>query len=97
LGIDPQEAFPDTRVTLDPGDVLLAYTDGLSEARSPGRDMWGTGGLDAALLGCSCDPPVLLDNLVDALDAHTHAAPADDDRTVVAIKFGRADDDASPS
>ena len=86
LGIEAEETFADAAVTLDPGDVVVVYTDGLTEARSPARDMWGTAGLDAALAACSCAPRELLDGLIDRLNAYTHGARAEDDRTAVAIK-----------
>jgi anti-sigma regulatory factor (Ser/Thr protein kinase) len=33
LGVDPEQGYPVTRFTLDPGDVLLLCTDGLVETR----------------------------------------------------------------
>ena len=86
LGIDPGERFEDAAVTLDPGDVVVAYTDGITEARSPTRGMWGVEGLDAALLGCSCDPAGLVDDLIARLGGFTGGDRAEDDRTVVAVK-----------
>lgn len=86
LGIDPQEVFPDTEVTLEPGDVVVAYTDGITESRSPTREMWGTAGMDASLLGCSCEPQALIDDLIDELQRYTHNAKPADDRTIVAMK-----------
>lgn len=36
LGIEPGESFEQRRLTLDPGDLLLVYTDGLADSRPPG-------------------------------------------------------------
>ncbi|QNE22726.1 SpoIIE family protein phosphatase [Kribbella qitaiheensis] len=42
IGILPSSQFPLTDVTLGPGDMLLLYTDGLTEARVNGkRDLYG--------------------------------------------------------
>ncbi len=42
IGILPDSKFPPTDLTLDPGDLLLLYTDGLIEARvGGGRDLYG--------------------------------------------------------
>ena len=87
LGIDPSERYPDTEATLEPGDVLVVYTDGITESRSPTREMWNVAGLDDALSRCSCDPRALLDNLLAQLNDFTrHSAPGDD-RTVVTMKL----------
>ncbi len=86
LGIDPEEQFPDTEVVLDPGDVLVAYTDGLTEARAPSREMWGTQGMDDSLLGCSCDPVTLVEDIIGELERYTRGTPAEDDRTMVVAK-----------
>ena len=40
IGILPSSKFPQTDVTLEPGDMLLLYTDGLTEARVNG-DFYG--------------------------------------------------------
>lgn len=36
LGIEPDEEFRQQRLSLRPGDLLLVYTDGLVDSRSPG-------------------------------------------------------------
>ena len=86
LGIDPHEVFENSTVTLEPGDVLVAYTDGITESRAPAGDMFGVTGLDETLLGCSCDPKTLISDLVDELSRYTHDTPPGDDRTIVAMK-----------
>ncbi|GAA0937408.1 SpoIIE family protein phosphatase [Kribbella koreensis] len=48
IGILPSSQFPQTEITLDPGDLLLLYTDGLTEARVNGqRDLYGPEALRA--------------------------------------------------
>ena len=88
LGIDAHEAYPDAEATLEAGDVLVLYTDGFTEARDPGRGMWGTEGLDAALADCSCSPQGLVDAVVRGVTAYTGGADVQDDRTLVAVKVG---------
>lgn len=64
--------FAETRVHLDPGDLLLAYTDGVTEARDP-RDlaMFGEARLRAAVAVAAAagqQPAVLIDRVLRAVD-----------------------------
>ena len=45
LGVDQNALYSDQTLTLAPGDTLLLYTDGLSEAGPTRRDLLGTAGL----------------------------------------------------
>ena len=51
LGVDPQGDYEAGRVVLEPGCVLLLYTDGISEARKD-RTMLGTEGVIKELDDC---------------------------------------------
>jgi serine phosphatase RsbU (regulator of sigma subunit) len=41
LGVDPELHYRSCRVTLDPGDALLLYTDGVNEARNASGELYG--------------------------------------------------------
>ena len=45
LGVDGNAVYTDGTLTLTPGDILLLYPDGLSEAGPTRRDLLGTAGL----------------------------------------------------
>lgn len=51
-GVDAEVDFLEVRVALGPGDSLLLYTDGASEARRGGR-LLGVDGLGDRLAGCA--------------------------------------------
>jgi len=55
VGLLDDPRFVTAQVRLDPGDTLLFYTDGLTEARVPGtvRDRFGEESLLASLRGCA--------------------------------------------
>jgi sigma-B regulation protein RsbU (phosphoserine phosphatase) len=80
-GCDRGEPF-----TLAPGDVLLLYTDGVTEARDRDRVLFGTDRLGAALADArDAPPPEILRGLREAVRRFTgQAAPTqrrDDDGT----------------
>jgi phosphoserine phosphatase RsbU/P len=67
IGILPSSEFPQTDVTLEPGDMLLLYTDGLTEARVNGtRDLYGPEALRALATQYAGTSPTAL---VEALSA----------------------------
>lgn len=77
-------------LTLSPGDTIVLYTDGITEAFGPGRagdrEMFGIERLDAALVGCSGEPECVVDSVHAALYEHTHSRDRDDDQTLVALR-----------
>ncbi|MFG0326191.1 MAG: PP2C family protein-serine/threonine phosphatase [Phycisphaerales bacterium JB037] len=87
LGITDDIAQPVDRVTFNPGDTLVLYTDGITEAFNPERQMFGTDGLDATLLDCSGDPDCVIDSVHSALFRHTGVRTRDDDQTLVALRY----------
>ncbi|XAL99139.1 SpoIIE family protein phosphatase [Phycisphaeraceae bacterium D3-23] len=89
LGIQPDVASADAaKITLEPGDVLLVSTDGLFEAMSPAGEQYGIDRLTRTLVSAIDQPAAdILKTLRHELDRFTQAAPADDDRTAVVVKF----------
>lgn len=51
LGVEPDAVYEEGRITLEPGSVLLLYTDGISEARR-GVKMLGPEGIEEQLAVC---------------------------------------------
>jgi sigma-B regulation protein RsbU (phosphoserine phosphatase) len=87
LGVVPGAAFAAGTVALAPGDTLVLYTDGLSEA--PGADGAEFGdGLDAALAAAAAGTAeATLARLVAAHAAFASGADAEaDDLTLVAVR-----------
>lgn len=86
LGIDADLGVHTAAVRLDMGDTLVLYTDGITEAFSPGREMFGVLRLDAALMACSGKPECAVDSIHRALYSHTGVMDRDDDQTLVIIQ-----------
>lgn len=70
---------------LAPGDLLYAYTDGLTEAENFDGEMWGARRLEDFLLRTDIDAPKL-PALIDAVLEHVNLAPASDDISVLELE-----------
>jgi sigma-B regulation protein RsbU (phosphoserine phosphatase) len=87
LGIFPEpQVYPEKTVEFIPGDQIILYTDGITEAHNPDGQMFGTSRLDLALSNCGVSAKGLLQEVLDHLDGFTAGRPADDDRTLVVAK-----------
>ncbi len=96
-GIDDAASFPlgifepfeieAGSLTLGVNDTIVLYTDGITEAFSAEREMFGVDRLDAALTGCSGNPDCVIDSVHTALYEHTRARTRADDQTLVAIRY----------
>ena len=84
LGIDGDETYDQAEVTLQLGDALLFYTDGITEARSAAGGMYGTDHLDAVLRPAPANAEELLARVLSDLADFTGETPAADDRTLLA-------------
>jgi sigma-B regulation protein RsbU (phosphoserine phosphatase) len=88
IGLFPSAGFRAATVTLQPGDLLVAYTDGISEAMNPQDEEWGEQRLieDAqACIGLSARETV--ERLMISADAFASGAPQYDDMTLVVMRL----------
>ena len=88
LGIVAGQDYGEAVVQLEPGDHLLLYTDGITEATDPDGRMYGTERLDATLAHCSGDAAGIVARLLDDLDGFVAGTPAADDQTLLAARVG---------
>ena len=95
LGIVPDQAYDQATVELHAGDLLLLYTDGITEAMAPARDgsreLFGTDRLDALLVDC-CGGRLSAAACVDRVraavaDFAVIAGPPADDQTIIALRW----------
>ena len=83
------EDFPYAQetVTLERGDLVLIFSDGVSEAMDSSGEQLGEGPIQEVLKKYhGGDPEELKDALIAAVRAHAAGAPQADDITVVVVK-----------
>jgi len=84
LGVRPDQAFSAGEGTLERGDSIFAFTDGLVEARNPTGEAFGAERLRDALRAHNTSAATLVGGVMDALTAFTRQAEAHDDVTLLA-------------
>lgn len=82
-----------SEVSLEPGDRVLFFTDGLSEAESPDQREWGVEGVESAFRAASYDASgarrtaeATLQAFLEAFREHCGGRPVHDDVTVVLLE-----------
>jgi sigma-B regulation protein RsbU (phosphoserine phosphatase) len=87
LGVFPEAVYESSSVTLHASDILLLYSDGVTEARSPEGEEYGEERLEAFLREHrALAPGDLVNALISEVESFTNAAQLADDVTVVVIR-----------
>lgn len=95
VGLLPDAEYSQATLQLHPGDVLLAFTDGISEAMNHDEEEWGEDNMLASarqLLNrpeCTTTADQLLTCIFDAADKFTAGAPQHDDMTLLVCTISR--------
>jgi sigma-B regulation protein RsbU (phosphoserine phosphatase) len=90
LGIQEAQTYGQTTITLQRGDLLLLYTDGITEAMAPlkgapSRQLFGTDRLDQLLLQCA-GAADCISQIQTEITAFAEQALPTDDQTLIAIR-----------
>lgn len=89
LGIIEGIPFVEQATVLEPGDGLLLYTDGVSEAMDVDQAIFGDARLCQLMDGqAGRDGQALVDTVIGAVREFAHGAEQSDDITLLALRFG---------
>ncbi len=87
IGLLPNMRYEEQSVIMEPGDLLLAYIDGISEAMTEKEEEWGEERMLQATEGVSRDSADdVLQRVFTAADEFTGKAPQHDDMTLLVLK-----------
>ncbi|MFG0313644.1 MAG: PP2C family protein-serine/threonine phosphatase, partial [Phycisphaerales bacterium] len=90
LGVlDERPKRTEASVVLEPGDLIVIYSDGITEARSPAGEYFGEGRLDSALreLPEYPLPEMAIDAINEAVRGFAGVGPPCDDQTLLAVRW----------
>jgi sigma-B regulation protein RsbU (phosphoserine phosphatase) len=94
VGLLPDAEYAQATIPMHPGDALLAFTDGISEAMTRDEEEWGEDRMIATAQqrlsqpDCTHTARQLLDCILAAADKFTSGAPQHDDMTLLVCTFG---------
>ena len=88
IGVNKKARYQNREFSLEPGDCLFVYTDGVPEATSASGEMFGTERLAKTLnLHADAAPDTLIHQVHANLDAFADGAPQFDDITMLSLKY----------
>jgi sigma-B regulation protein RsbU (phosphoserine phosphatase) len=86
VGLVAQPGFTCKALQLHPGDLLFAYTDGVTNARSPADELFSRDRLISLLTHPAGSETELVEKIKTALTAHIGPAPPEDDITILTLQ-----------
>jgi sigma-B regulation protein RsbU (phosphoserine phosphatase) len=86
LGAFPGIEYEESRVRLEPGDVLVLYTDGVTETEDASGKQFGEDGLERLINDCNgCSAETIVERIRAAVDLHGEGS-AGDDMTLIVVR-----------
>lgn len=88
LGMIQTANYDNCTVELQQGDVLVFYTDGVSEASNEKGDQLEADRLSRIIAGLSCELSAreMIREIINAIEKHTGSSTIQDDSTIVVVK-----------
>lgn len=88
LGVLDDTSYESTIISLQPGDLLALYTDGVSEAIDDSRQMFGVEGISAIASQYQKEKvAAILEHVWSGLQQHLSEKSAPDDRTLALLRI----------
>ena len=88
LGIEKDVAFADMKVKLDTGDIVVFYTDGITEMENAAGEMFGVERLGAVVTANRGESPeTMVSNVLGTLERFGGGGEHEDDLTLVVMKL----------
>jgi len=90
LGLLPLgQPYGEARETLGPGDTLVLFSDGITDAQNAASEEFGDVRLGQVLTACAGNTPdAIIDRVFEAIDGFVGGAPQFDDMTILVCRRG---------
>jgi sigma-B regulation protein RsbU (phosphoserine phosphatase) len=88
VGLVPEAEYVTAHVKLEPGDTLILFSDGVTEAMDPGEDLYGVPRLREVLTGQSeCALDKLQKSILESVENFAKGAHQADDLTLLIVRY----------
>jgi sigma-B regulation protein RsbU (phosphoserine phosphatase) len=88
LGLFPTATYEEEALQLEPGDVIVAFSDGVSESMNQDGDQFEEARIEACIREHFDAPPAeMLDRLLEAVRAFSAGTPQHDDLTALILRY----------
>lgn len=91
VGLVPEAEYTTSAVKLEPGDTLVLFSDGVTEAMDPDDQLFGSPRLQEVLTGL-LDTPLeqIQKNVLESVENFARGAPQTDDVTLLLVRYRAA-------
>ncbi|MGB6900487.1 MAG: SpoIIE family protein phosphatase, partial [Candidatus Acidiferrum sp.] len=103
-GLVPEAEYAVARLKLEPGDTIVLFSDGVTEAMDPNEELFGVPRLREVLTGqTQCPLDQLQKCVLEAVENFARGASQADDLTLLIVRYRAAgaqagtDTDAAPA
>jgi serine phosphatase RsbU (regulator of sigma subunit) len=91
VGLVPEAEYPATRIDLQPGDTLVLFSDGVTEAMNPSEELFGVARLREVLSGQMETPLDQIQKCVlESVENFSRGASQADDLTLLLVRYRAA-------
>jgi phosphoserine phosphatase RsbU/P len=88
VGLIPDAEYTSAWLQLEPNDTLVLFSDGVTEAENPERELFEVSGLSQALSGQDTAPVATVQRVIlEAVQKFTRGAPQSDDLTLLIVRY----------
>ncbi|GLI39329.1 SpoIIE family protein phosphatase [Geobacter hydrogenophilus] len=90
MGVKKEVGFEEKSIRVEEGDILILYTDGVTEAEGAGGELFGFGRLcEAVAEHRESHPREIMDGIFRKISAFSGAGPLSDDVAMIIVKIVR--------
>jgi len=90
LGLFPNAHYDQETISLESGDIIVAFSDGVSESMNLAGDDFGDNGIEESVRrNLNSAPAEILDRLLADVRAFSQGTQPHDDLTALVLRYGQ--------